>query len=101
VATVAIFLPSFVLVAISGPLMQRLRKSRLTRAFLDGVNVGLPALLAVVTWELGRVALVDWLTISLAVAATVWLLFFRVNSTWLILGGAAIGLTRFVFQGEP
>jgi chromate transporter len=98
VATVAIFLPSFVLVAISGPLMQRLRQSRLTRAFLDGVNVGLPALLAVVTWQLGRVALVDGLTISLAVASAVWLLFFRVNSTWLILAGAAIGLTRFVFQ---
>ena len=97
-ATVAIFLPSFVLVAISGPLMQRLRQSRLTRAFLDGVNVGLPALLAVVTWQLGRVALVDGLTISLAVASAVWLLFFRVNSTWLILAGAAIGLTRFVFQ---
>ena len=98
VATAAIFLPSFVLVAISGPLMQRLRQSRLTRAFLDGVNVGLPALLAVVTWQLGRVALVDGLTISLAVASAVWLLFFRVNSTWLILAGAAIGLTRFVFQ---
>jgi chromate transporter len=97
-ATVAIFLPSFVLVAISGPLMQRLRQSRLTRAFLDGVNVGLAALLAVVTWQLGRVALVDWLTISLAVAATVWLLFFRVNSTWLILAGAAVGVARFVFQ---
>ena len=101
VATTAIFLPSFVLVAISGPLMQRLRQSRLTRAFLDGVNVSLPALLAVVTWQLGRVALVDGLTISLAVASAVWLLFFRVNSTWLILGGAAIGLTRFVFQAGP
>jgi chromate transporter len=101
VATVAIFLPSFVLVAISGPLMQRLRRSRPVRAFLDGVNVGLPALLAVVTWQLGRGALVDWLTVSLAVASTVWLLFFRVNSTWLILAGAAIGLTRFVFQAGP
>jgi len=98
VATVAIFLPSFVLVAVSGPLVPRLRRSRLARAFLDGVNVGLLALLAVVTWQLGRIALVDWLTISLAVAAAVWLLCYRVNSTWLILGGAALGLARFVFQ---
>jgi chromate transporter len=98
VATVAIFLPSFVLVAVSGPLVPRLRRSRLARAFLDGVNVALLALLAVVTWQLGRVALVDWLTISLAVAAAVWLLCYRVNSTWLILGGAALGLARFVFQ---
>ena len=98
VATVAMFLPSFMLVAISGSLVPRLRQSRLARAFLDGVNVALLALLAVVTWQLGRIALVDWLTVSLAVAATVWLLFFRVNSTWLILAGAALGLSRFVFQ---
>jgi chromate transporter len=100
-ATVAIFLPSFVLVAISGPLVPRLRQSRLARAFLDGVNVALLALLAVVTWQLGRIALVDWLTISFAVAAAVWMLCFRVNSTWLILGGAALGLARFVFQAGP
>ena len=94
-------LPSFVLVAISGPLVPRLRRSRLARAFLDGVNVALLALLAVVTWQLARIALVDWLTISFAVAAAVWMLCFRVNSTWLILGGAALGLARFVFQAGP
>ena len=67
-------------------------------AFFDGVNVASLALIAVVTWRLGSVALVDWLTISLAVAAVIWLLFYRVNSTWLILAGAAMGLARFVFQ---
>ena len=100
-ATVAIFLPSFALVAISGPLVPRLRRSPLAGAFLDGVNVASLALMAVVTWQLGRAALVDWLTISLAVAAAVWLLCYRVNSTWLILGGAALGLARFVFQAGP
>jgi chromate transporter len=54
--------------------------------------------MAVVAWQLGRAALVDWLTIMLAVAAAVWLLCYRVNSTWLILGGAALGLARYVFQ---
>jgi hypothetical protein len=44
---------------------------------------------------------VDWRTISLTVAAAVWLLWYRVNSTWLILGGAALGLSRFVFQTGP
>lgn len=97
-ATVAIFLPAFVFVAVSGSLVPRLRKSPLAGAFLDGVNVASLALMAVVTWQLGRAALVDWLTISLAVAAAVWLLFYRVNSTWLILGGAALGLARVVFQ---
>ncbi len=100
-ATVAIFLPSFVFVAVSGPLVPRLRKSPLAGAFLDGANVASLALMAVVTWQLGRAALVDWLTITLAVAATVWLLRYRVNSTWLILGGAALGLARFVFQAGP
>jgi chromate transporter len=100
-ATVAIFLPAFVLVAISGRLVPRLRKAPLAGAFLDGVNVAALALMAVVTWQLGRAALVDWLTISLAVAAVVWLLCYRVNSTWLILGGAALGLARFVFQAGP
>ena len=101
VATVAIFLPSFMLVAISEPFVPRLRQSRLAGGFLDGVNVASLALMAVVTWQLGGTALVDWLTVSLAVAAAVWLLFYRVNSTWLILGGAALGLARFVFQTGP
>jgi chromate transporter len=65
------------------------------------VNVASLALIAVVTWRLGSIALVDWLTISLAVAAAVWLLCFRVNSTWLILGGAALGLARFVLSTGP
>jgi len=76
----------------------RLRHSRTACAFFDGVNVASLALIMVVTWRLGSMVLVDWLTISLAVAAAIWLLFYRVNSTWLILGGAAMGLARFVFQ---
>ena len=98
VATVAVFLPAFVLVAISGPVVPRLRHSGTACAFFDGVNVASLALIIVVTWRLGSMVLVDWLTISLAVAAAVWLMFYRVNSTWLILGGAAMGLARFVFQ---
>jgi chromate transporter len=101
VATVAIFLPAFVLVAVIEPFVPRLRQSRLVGGFLAGLSVASLALMAVVTWQLGGTALVDWLTISLAVASAVWLLFYRVNSTWLILGGAALGLARFVFQTGP
>jgi len=97
-ATLAIFLPAFIYVALSRPLVPRVRKSPLAGAFLDGVNVASLALMAVVTLQLARTAVVDLLTLSLAVAAAVWLLFFRVNSTWLILGGAALGLARVVFQ---
>ncbi len=98
VVTVAIFLPAFVLCAVIGPYASRLRQSRLVGGFLDGVNVASLALMIVVTWHLAGTALVDWLAIGLSVAAVVWLLFYRVNSTWLILGGAAVGLARYVFQ---
>ncbi len=91
VATVGIFLPSFILVAISGPIVPRLQKSPVARAFLDGVNVASLALMAVVTWRLGQTALVDWPAWVLAVAAAVLLLRYRVNSAWLVLGGAVAG----------
>lgn len=91
VATVGIFLPSFILVAIVGPLVPRLRKSPIFGAFLDGVNVGALALMVVVTWQLGRAALVDVTTIALAVLSALALIRFKINSTWLILVGAIVG----------
>jgi chromate transporter len=92
VATVGIFLPSFVFIAISGPLVPRLRKSPVAGAFLDGVTVASLALMAVVTWQLVRAAILDWTTALLAVAGAILLVRFRVNSAWLVLGGAAVGL---------
>ncbi|MBI2929589.1 MAG: chromate efflux transporter [Verrucomicrobia bacterium] len=91
-ATIGMFLPAFFFVAISGPLVPRLRRSALAGAFLDGVNVASLALMAVVTWQLGRVAICDWQTVALAVVSAVLLLRFRLNSAWLVLGGAAVGL---------
>lgn len=90
-ATLGIFLPAFVFVAISGPLLPYLRRSRIAAAFLDGVNVASLALMAVVTWELGRTAIVDLLTIVLAAVAALFLLRWKVNSAWLVAGGALIG----------
>jgi chromate transporter len=92
VATVGIFLPAFILVAISGPLIPLLRRSTTAGAFLDGVNVASLALMAAVSYQLGRSAIVDWVTVGLAIASAVLLLRFRVNSAWLVLGGAAIGV---------
>ena len=91
-ATVGIFLPAFVFVALSGPLVPRLRRSPAAGAFLDGVNVASLALMAVVTLHLGRAALVDMPTVALALASAVLLVRFRVNSSWLVLGGAVVGL---------
>jgi chromate transporter len=92
VATLAIFLPSFVLVAASGPLIPRLRRSRLAGAFLDGVNVAALALMAAVTAQLGKAALVDRYTVALAIVSLALLFRYRMNSVWLIFAGAVCGL---------
>jgi chromate transporter len=92
VATVGIFLPAFVFVAVSGPLIPRLRRSAVAGTFLDGVNAASLAVMAAVTVQLGRAALVDGLTLGLALVSAVLLLRFRVNSAWLVLGGALVGL---------
>jgi chromate transporter len=91
-ATAGIFLPAFVFVAASGPLIPRLRGSPTAAAFLDGVNVASLALMAVVTAQLAGSAVVDVPTALLAMAAAGALLRLRVNPTWLVLGGALIGL---------
>lgn len=92
VATVAIFLPSFLLVAASGPLIPRLRRSPTAASILDGVNAGAVAVILVVGLQLGRTALLDGTTIALATAGFVILLAFRLNSAWLVLAGAIAGL---------
>lgn len=91
VATVGMFLPAFLLVACVGRFVPRLRQSALAGAFLDGVNAAALALMVSVTWELGRDALRDGMTVLLAVVSAVLLLRYRVNSAWLILGGAVVG----------
>jgi chromate transporter len=92
VATLGIFLPAFLLVAASGPLVPRIRKSRIAGAFLDGVTVASLALMAVVAWQLARTSIIDPLTAILAAASLFLLLRFRLNSAWLVLLGALAGL---------
>jgi chromate transporter len=95
VATIGIFLPAFILVALSGPLVFAIRKSTIAGAFLDGVNVASLALMAVVSWQLARASIINIETALLAAGSLVALLRFRVNSAWLVLGGAIVGvLTR-------
>lgn len=91
-ATTGIFLPAFIFVALSAPLLPRLRQSKWAGGFLDGVNVTSLALMAVVTAQLGHAAVIDLNTAILAVASAVLLLVWNVNSTWLVLGGALAGL---------
>jgi chromate transporter len=91
VATAAIFLPSFLLVAALEPLIGRVRRSRWAGAALDGVTVAALGLMAGVTIDLGRTAIVDPLTGGIAVAALLVLLRWRPSPLWLVLVGAAIG----------
>jgi chromate transporter len=91
VATLGIFLPAFAFAAISGPLIPRVRRSRAASAVLDGVNVASLGLMAAVTLELGRAAIVDVPSAILAALSAAVLLRYRLNSAWLVLGGAAIG----------
>ena len=91
IATLGIFLPAFLFVAVSGPLVPRIRRSRVAGAALDGVNAASLALMAVVTWQLGRAAIVDVPTAVLAVASALLLLTGRVSSAWLVVVGAAVG----------
>ena len=89
VATVGIFLPGFLLVAVGGPVIPKIRRSALASAALDGVIAGSLALMAVVTWQLGKTAIVDRMTLIVFLLSAFVLLRFRINSAWLI-GAAAL-----------
>jgi chromate transporter len=91
-ASIGIFLPSFIFVLVSNPWIAKLRESVTASAFLDGVNASALALMAVVTWQLGLASIVDLPTIALALLALILLIRFRLNSAWLVLGGGAAGL---------
>lgn len=91
VATIGIFLPAFIFVAVSGPLVPLIRRSPIAGAFLDGVNACALSLMFVVTCLLARSAIVDIKTILIALVSAFLLFRFRVNSAWLILAGAVVG----------
>lgn len=91
-ATAALYAPAFLVVALSNPLIPRIRNSRWASGFLDGVNVAALALMIAVTWELGQAALVDPFTLVTGAIAAVVLVRWKLNSAWVVLFGAAMGL---------
>jgi chromate transporter len=97
-ATLGIFLPSFIFVGLSNPLIPRMRKSRWIGGLLDGVNAASLGLMGGVTVQLAQAALVDWFTVLLALISFVLLFGYKVNTTWLILGGALLALLSSVFR---
>lgn len=91
-ATTGMFLPAFVFVALSAPLLPRLRQSKTASTFLDGVNAAALALMAAVTLQLLTAAFVDTITVVLGLAAAGVLLFWRLNPIWVIIAAGGIGM---------
>lgn len=98
--TIGIFLPAFVLVWVVNPWVPKLRQSSWASGFLDGVNAASLGLMAGVTYTLTQAALIDGLTIMVAILSAIAVLRFKVNSAWLVLAGGAIGLaSHFILPG--
>jgi chromate transporter len=91
-ATLGIFLPSYLFVAVSNPIIPKLRGSPWASSMLDGVIAASMGLMAATSWQLGVAAMIDPVTIATAAISLALLLRFQVNATWLIAGGALVGL---------
>ncbi|MDQ3926100.1 MAG: chromate efflux transporter [Actinomycetota bacterium] len=96
-ATVSIFLPAFVFVAITGPLIPHLRESPILAGLLDGANVVSLALMSGVTWQLGRASVFEPIPALIALVSLVLLFGTKINPVWLVIGGGVIGLISWIF----
>ncbi len=91
-ATIGIFLPSFLFVALLNPLIPALRKSKIMSAFLDTVNIVSIAIILSVIVEIGRETLIDWRSITIAVISLIVTFYFKkLNTAFIIFGGAVLG----------
>jgi chromate transporter len=91
VSTIAIFLPSFLFVALLNPLVRKMRNSNAFSAFLDGVNIASVAAIIAVCYELAKDAVTDWRPILIGLASLLLLFTTKINTVFIILGGAAVG----------
>lgn len=92
VATIGIFLPSFVFVAFLNPIVTKMRNSVLFSAFLDAVNVASVAIIISVCWSMGKDSVTDWKTILIAFLSILLLFKYKkINSALVVLGGSLLG----------
>jgi len=98
VATIAVFLPSFIIIVLIGPIIPRLRQSPTAQAFLKGVNSAVVALILAVSLSVFQSAIVDGWTVLILAAGLFALLRYRVDTLWLVLGGAAAGLLHYLWM---
>ncbi|WP_028298692.1 chromate efflux transporter [Olivibacter sitiensis] len=96
ISTIAIFLPSFVFVALLNPLMKKLRNSKGLSAFLDAVNVASVAIIIAVCYEMGKESITDWRTILIAILSiAITFGYKKLNSAFVVLGGSLLGYVLF------
>jgi chromate transporter len=92
VSTIAIFIPSFIFVALLNPIVKKMRNSKLFSAFLDAVNVASVAIIVAVCFDMGKDTITDWRTIFIAILSIAIAFGFRkINSAFVVLGGSIIG----------
>tara|TARA_R110002073_G_scaffold8207_5_gene45801 strand:- start:13861 stop:14982 length:1122 start_codon:yes stop_codon:yes gene_type:complete len=92
VATLGIFLPSFLFVLLLNPLIPKMRKSKIISAILNAVNVAAVALIIAVCVEMGKDTLIDWRTIVITITSLITVFVFKkVNSAFIVLGGSVLG----------
>lgn len=96
--TIGIFLPAFLLIPIVNPWVTKLRQSTFASGFLDGINAASLGLMAGVAYTLAITALIDWLTVILAIVSAIIIFRFKINSAWLVLAGGVIGLVSHLLK---
>jgi chromate transporter len=92
ISTIAIFLPSFIFVALLNPLVKKMRNSNLFSAFLDAVNVASIAIIVSICLEMGKETIIDWRTVFIAIISIIITFNYRkINSAYIVLGGSIMG----------
>lgn len=92
VATIGVFLPSFIFVVLLNPMVKKMRNSKLFSAFLDAVNIASVAMILAVCFKMGKETITDWRTILIAVLSIALTFGFRkINSALIVLGGSLLG----------
>lgn len=91
-ATIGMFLPSFLFVLILNPLLPKMQKSKNIKSFLDAVNVAAVALIVAVCFTMAKDTLTDWRSLVISIVSILAVFVFKkVNNVTIVLGGALLG----------
>ena len=97
ISTLAIFMPSFIFVALLHPLMKKMRSSKLLSVFLDAVNVASVAIIITVCYEMAKDSITDWRTVVIGIISSLIVFKFRkINSAFVVIGGGILGYLLYI-----